>query len=235
MISDELSATIHRKPLGRVLVEMGALDDEQLEHVLACQRQDGRRLGDILVDRGFITPLALVSALAQQKAADRARRRADNARSASWKPLGEILVGRGCIGRIQLQQALADQRLHGGLLGETLVARGWVTPAELVAALGVQLASGADVESCFEVREQVGDDVRTLHVAPTFIAATDYVFDEVLIVREPQLLEIVRGTGAAEEVVWRISARPKQEPSVADLVGIFSMLCSQTTAAEAAQ
>ncbi len=233
MIAGELPVTIHRKPLGRVLVEMGALDDEQLEHVLACQRSDGRRLGDIVVGRGLVSPLALVSALAQQKAEDKTRRRSDNPRSVTWKPLGQILVERRCIGRIQLQQALADQRVHGGLLGEILIERGWVTPAELVAALGVQLATGTDVESCFEVREQVGHEVRTLHVAPTFIAATDYVFEEVLAAREPQHLEIVRGSGSAEEVVWRISIRPKDEPGPADLLSIFSLLCRQAAAAEA--
>lgn len=208
---------------------MGAIDDEQLEQILAFQRHDGGVLGEIVIGRGLLSPLALAAALAQQREAG-GDRRASKSRPAGWKPLGRILVERRRITEVHLRQALADQRRYGGFLGEILIRRGWITPAELVGALSAQLAQGPENDNCFYVREQVRDEVRMLHAAPTFLAATDYVFEEVLVHREPEALEIVRGTGSGEEVVWQFTPVRKNASSAADLLNVFRALTAEWAA-----
>jgi hypothetical protein len=59
---------------------------------------------------------------------------------ASHPSLGRILVDRGVITQDQLDTALRVQRQHGGLLGEILTSRGWVTPLSIAAAVARQKA-----------------------------------------------------------------------------------------------
>jgi hypothetical protein len=54
------------RPLGRVLVDRGVLGETELEEALHVQRESGRRLGEILVERGYVTAQALVSAVISQ-------------------------------------------------------------------------------------------------------------------------------------------------------------------------
>ncbi|TVS07651.1 MAG: type II secretion system protein GspE [Phycisphaerales bacterium] len=54
-----------RARVGEVLVERGALTQEQLGHALAQQKATGARLGAVLVEQGVITPGVLVRALAE--------------------------------------------------------------------------------------------------------------------------------------------------------------------------
>jgi hypothetical protein len=54
------------RPLGRVLVDRGTLAEADLEEALQVQRKSGRRLGEILVQRGYVTAQALVSAVIEQ-------------------------------------------------------------------------------------------------------------------------------------------------------------------------
>ena len=209
-------------PLGRVLVEMGAIDAEQLDQILALQRHNQRRLGEIVVDRGLISPLALAVALARQKSQARATQVPALEMSPTWKPLGLLLIERRCISQVQLQQALVEQRENGRFLGEILLDRGWITSAELVRALNDQLSPTDGRSNTFVVREHNSGEIRELHEAPTFMDACDYAFDQVLDKREPEGLEIVRGNGAAEEVVWAFKNTARRKTSAAELLKAFS-------------
>ncbi len=60
------AAHITWRPLGRLLVEQGLLDADELELALAKQQLTGRRLGETLVDCGFVSGPQLASALAAQ-------------------------------------------------------------------------------------------------------------------------------------------------------------------------
>lgn len=53
-------------PLGELLVERELLSQRQLELALAEQRRTGRRLGEVLVDYGFVSQEALAATLLQQ-------------------------------------------------------------------------------------------------------------------------------------------------------------------------
>jgi hypothetical protein len=54
------------RPLGKVLVELEFLTESQLERALAAQREEGGKLGEILVSRGLLSGAELAQALAEQ-------------------------------------------------------------------------------------------------------------------------------------------------------------------------
>lgn len=83
-----------RRPLGRLAVEFGFLNDRQLRDLLD---QHGKRirLGDLLVSRELITPQELERALAVQ--------------AEEGGLLGEILMQHGSVEESQLTEVLADQ------------------------------------------------------------------------------------------------------------------------------
>jgi hypothetical protein len=55
-----------RRRLGDIFVERRLITPGQLEEALAIQREAGGRLGEILVDLGFITRVALAGIIAEQ-------------------------------------------------------------------------------------------------------------------------------------------------------------------------
>ncbi len=231
-----------RPSLGRLLVERGVITQDQLDTALRVQRDQGGMLGEILTQRGWVTPLSIAAAVAKQKAEQSAAGSGQSdrpGRSANWKPLGTLLVEKGFITAVQLKQALALQREGGGFLGEILVERGWLAAADLVLALAAQLGLDFDVKRAasnddaaaivptdrpaahFEVLESVAGEVQLLKTAETFMEATDFVFDEVLWQREPGDLQIVRVDAGRREVVW--SFRPGEAASHGreDMLSVF--------------
>jgi hypothetical protein len=54
------------RPLGNLLVDLEFLTESQLERALAVQREEGGRLGEILVSRGLLSGGELAQALAEQ-------------------------------------------------------------------------------------------------------------------------------------------------------------------------
>jgi hypothetical protein len=58
------------RPLGRVLVDGGYLEQAELEKALEIQRERGGRLGEILIARGSMTGQSLARALAEQHGVD---------------------------------------------------------------------------------------------------------------------------------------------------------------------
>jgi hypothetical protein len=54
------------RPLGKVLVELEFLTESQLERALTMQREEGGKLGEILVSRGLLSGSELAQALAEQ-------------------------------------------------------------------------------------------------------------------------------------------------------------------------
>jgi len=64
----ELRGSQHRRPLGEILIEMGAIDQEKLEQALAQQQAEGglRLLGEILVEKGWADESTIQLALQRQ-------------------------------------------------------------------------------------------------------------------------------------------------------------------------
>jgi len=62
----EAAREISWRPLGELFVDKGLLTQERLEHALSEQAASGGRLGDKLVELGYITRHALARLLAEQ-------------------------------------------------------------------------------------------------------------------------------------------------------------------------
>jgi len=116
-----------RKTLGEKLREAGLISDEQLEAAIERQQQYGGRLGDILVELGFITAKQLEPFVT--KPAGKMR-------------LGEMLVSGGYITQHQLEKALAFQKKSGGKLGDILLSLRFIEPELLYRAIATQFSIG---------------------------------------------------------------------------------------------
>jgi hypothetical protein len=55
-----------KRRLGDIFVERRLIDQAQLDEALAVQRESGGKLGEILVDLGFITRVALAGVITEQ-------------------------------------------------------------------------------------------------------------------------------------------------------------------------
>lgn len=215
---------VRHHPLGELLVERGLIDRYQLEVALKEQRLTGQLLGELLVSRRLVSPIEMAAALAAHHgvhldgsaATGAAPATSAPAAAGGWRPLGRILVERGSLSESGLQRALLAQQRTGTALGELLVQRRWVSPADIAAALAEQHGLELDeavVESAREGAEAVERPERyalrasaadePIFVAATFLDATDFAF-ELLHASDPDALEIVRLVpGGEEERVWR--------------------------------
>jgi len=55
-----------KRRLGDIFVERGMIDQAQLDEALAVQRETGAKLGEVLVDLGFVTRVALAGVISEQ-------------------------------------------------------------------------------------------------------------------------------------------------------------------------
>ncbi len=111
LLSDVKTPYFHDQPkprlIGDILVDIGAITEAELHEVLSEQRRGSllssdRRLGQLLLRRGLITPTKLAKALIiQQQERSRAR--------TAPQVLGEYLVEKGYITTAQLEAVLAEQ------------------------------------------------------------------------------------------------------------------------------
>jgi hypothetical protein len=211
------------RPLGELLIERGLIDRYDLEAALTEQRLSGRLLGELLVAKRLVSPNAMAAALAAQHgvhldssdAPTREPRMAGET-DQKWKPLGRLLVERDLLTESGLQRALIAQRRSGGSLGEILVKRRYITPAQLAEVLADQ--HGLDVEQRlldearellerpevvkrFEVREPGAN--AAVFTSSSYLDATDFAF-ELLDAEDPDALEIVE-LGDTDTVVWSYS------------------------------
>jgi len=52
-----------RKRLGQILLEIGVINEEQLEHALKVQRETKRLLGQVFISLGYCSPETIITAL----------------------------------------------------------------------------------------------------------------------------------------------------------------------------
>jgi hypothetical protein len=57
---------MRRRPIGQILLEKKAITEEHLDAALAEQERSGRRLGEILIESGHTSWLAIARAMAEQ-------------------------------------------------------------------------------------------------------------------------------------------------------------------------
>ena len=61
------TAASGHEPLGKILVDQGSLSEEQLKEALQIQGGDKRKIGQILLSRGYVKRHHIDIALAKQK------------------------------------------------------------------------------------------------------------------------------------------------------------------------
>jgi type IV pilus assembly protein PilB len=105
-----------KRRLGDIFVERGLISDEQLQEALAVQRDTGGRLGEILVELGFVTRVALAGVITEQwdelGVTARGRRTAETqARAAAAAPSLVEVALRERLEALTAELAARDQRI----------------------------------------------------------------------------------------------------------------------------
>jgi hypothetical protein len=234
------------RQLGTLLADEGLLTDTELELALDEQRRSGRLLGQIVVDRGYISAFSLARVLSAQHGVDLKPVEDPEPESAphlaevptTWRPLGRLLVEKGLITQTALAEALLQQNDTNGRLGEILVERGVITGSDLAHALGEQhgveltgeveatlkpAPAAEPVYRVFNVTFRRGFQERTtLWESTNFLDAADFAMEHVQD-HKPDALEIERIDGDEQETVWTYSETRATAAELArkDLVDTF--------------
>ncbi len=143
------SEFVTKSLFGEILVENGLITEGELRSALDLQRgRAGARLGDILIEQGFIDNEGVFDALRSQvrrrKHSDEEEpfpKKAPMPKSEFFKPslFGEILLEFGLVTEEQLKMALDIQKqTTGKQLGDILVEMGVVTPQQILQAVEEQ-------------------------------------------------------------------------------------------------
>ena len=105
---DQFIQEIQAGFFGDFLISKRLINGEQLRRGLQLQEKEKRhlRIGEILVEQGYLDPAALIPSLKEFKGQIR---------------LGELLISTGELSFMQLLDALDEQRRTGDHLGEILV------------------------------------------------------------------------------------------------------------------
>lgn len=235
------------RQLGTLLADEGLLTETELELALDEQRRTGRLLGQIVVDRGYVSAFSLARVLSAQHGVElqRPEREPEPAPTphlavvpTTWRPLGRLLVEKGLITQTQLAEALLQQNDTNGRLGETLIERGVITGSDLAHALGEQhgveltgeleatLKPAAQTEPLYRVYSvafrQGFQQRSSLCESANFLDAADFAMEYVQ-AHAPEALEIERLTGEEQETVWTYSETRAAAAELArkDLVDTF--------------
>jgi len=230
----EASISFPWRQLGTLLVDEQLLTPDELEQALDEQRRTGRLLGQILVERGYVSAYSLARVLSEQHGvhlgpADEPQHEVaaepTTTPEGPWRPLGKVLVEHGFVTQAELDEALADQHADRRL-GEILVERGALSGPALARALaeqhGIDLGwlseRGTELETAIEphraeepvyrvyaVTHRQGFQERTcLSDSANFLEAADFAMEFVQ-EHEPEALEIERSQGDDRETVWTYS------------------------------
>lgn len=131
-LDDELNlAAGIRYRLGEMLLQTGRITHDKLDAAIAEQRNNGEKIGRILLRLGLDLGELDVALEFQQ-------RQAATEPAFGLLRFGELMVATGLITREQMAASLARQKLTGKKLGEDLVAAGLVRPHQIAHTLQFQ-------------------------------------------------------------------------------------------------
>lgn len=116
--------------IGEYFIKRGKINEEQLNHALLLAKEKKSKLGEILVELGYITRQELMNMLLERlKPLELGKRR----------KIGEILLSAGIVTEEQILHALEIQQLKRKRIGEILVDLGYVTKEQITEALADKL------------------------------------------------------------------------------------------------
>lgn len=122
---DQFIQEIQAGFFGDFLISKRLITGEQLRHSLKLQEKEKRhlRIGEILVEQGYLDSSALVPCLQEFKVQIR---------------IGELLISNGELSFMHLLDALDEQRRTGDHLGEILIRNEFCEPEAVKEALELQ-------------------------------------------------------------------------------------------------
>jgi len=126
-----------RQRIGQILLDGGFLSSSELEKALAEQRHTNELLGQILVRMGVVDPVEIKAALSVQEHLGNLE---ESIRSAAGtrQMLGSLLIMAGRITHDQLEHAIAVQKITGEKLGEVFTRLGILKAEQLDNLLAFQ-------------------------------------------------------------------------------------------------
>lgn len=126
----------HRR-IGELLVDGGFISADSLETALQAQKAENRPLGEVLLKSGILSECEQTAVLSLQRQLDEGSL-SHSDQGWSGLRLGDLLLQYGDITEEQLRQALSAQSQNGGRLGDVLVAIGAVKRESLDLVLRLQ-------------------------------------------------------------------------------------------------
>lgn len=175
--------------LGDILVERGWLAESNLQKALEYQRNNGGLLGNILVDFGWIEEEKV------QQASQTIPRKGK---------IGEMLLDLGIITEEQLNQVLEFQKKSGGAIGEILLSLGMANSQTLYRLLASQqeigrIGSQFDVDCQVRIPEELARQLQAIVVR----ANAQRVVVAVVKLLEPDHVRLLEGVlkGKIEQVL----------------------------------
>jgi type IV pilus assembly protein PilB len=131
-----MAEEIRRKKLGEILLELGYITQVQLADAIVEQKQTGVKLGEICVSSGIINQEQLFEALENQA---KIFAMINSNLELKRKKIGEILIEQGLISEEMFEHVLKTQKASGRKLGEVLLVEGLITEDQMLNALEHQL------------------------------------------------------------------------------------------------
>ncbi len=129
------------KLLGQVILEAGIIDAEQLSDALSYQNKWGGKIGEILINKGYITESKLTHYLNMQVSMNaNAVWNGHTSNSETEHLLGDIMLATGVVTTDQLSEALDIQSTSHGKLGQILRDLGYISEARLIDCLKKQIS-----------------------------------------------------------------------------------------------
>ena len=172
-----------------MLVAAGALTHDQLDEALLDQAATGRRLGEVVVDRGWSTPRSVAEALAEQAGLE-------------FLDLRRATLDPSATGLLPEKFARRYSALPVLFLDDTTVLVAVADPTDVVSADDLRLAIGLDVKLAVVEREDLEETIGHAYRGQVEIVET-VSDDEVEEEAEPPI-EDVRAGGATTAPAIRL-------------------------------
>ena len=136
----------NRQRIGQILLDGGFLSSTDLEMALAEQQQTNELLGQILVRMGVVDPVEIKAALSVQKHIGNLEEAIRSA-AGTRQMLGSLLIMSGRISHEQLEHAIAVQKITGEKLGEVFTRLGMLKEEQLNNLLAYQQNQSSETRS----------------------------------------------------------------------------------------
>ena len=153
-----------RASLGAILVREGHITVERLEEALAGERTGGRRLGEILIDLGWVSPPAVAQGLAEQHSLEYVDLMTEELDPEAAKLLPEAFARR-------------YQTLPLRFVGPEVVLVAVSDPTDIVASDGLRLALGLNVRVAVAAATDLEQMIEQAYLEPVEIEASAFDAD----------------------------------------------------------